>query len=794
MLRISNIILNARALIIILLLGSLAFMFHNARNAKLTYQLAKILPLDNIVYQHYLDFIDEFGESQNTMVIAVQDDDFYTRYHLKEWHKLSVNIEKLSGVEDVVSITNLPILSIDSIEVDGKLKRKFLISQWYNDSYDTEQLDSALEIFDEQKIYERMLFNEKINASIMLIPIEKNVLKGPERKDLIDKILEFSAEYSEETGVMVHHSGLPYLRTIDSIKVREEISLFIVLTILITSFILFLFFKSWIATISSVIVVAVGVVFSFGTMGYLNYEISLLMALVPPIIIVIGIPNCIFLINKYHIEYRKTKDKNTSLHLMIRKIGNITLITNITTASGFAAFALTKSETLQEFGIVASVNICFIFILSLLIIPIWLSFFPAPKIRHTKHLDKKWVKYLVTLFTDLVKRRRKLIYIITVILIITGVFGLFQVKTTGNVTDDLDKKGELYKDLQFFENNFGGVMPFEIIIDTRDTNALEKIYFMSKVQSVQNELESYPEFSNSISYVNLIKYANQVYKNEGEKFYFLPQKMDLPYINSLARESEIKDDLGFKLRDKINSKARITLRMKDISTIRMDEILSDLKPKIDEIFPSPKYDVIITGSSMVFLEGTKFLARNLITSLLLVIILISIFMAWMFRSSRMVLVSIIPNLLPLLLTAAIMGYFGIPLKPSTILVFSIAFGISVDDTIHFLAKYRQELLTNQWNIKKSVYNSLKETGVSMIYTSIVLFFGFFIFVASDFGGTVALGLLVSITLFFAMLSNLLLLPALLLSLEKLITIKALKDPLLEVFEEEENIELNERRK
>ena len=566
------------------------------------------------------------------------------------------------------------------------LKRKFLISQWYNDSYDTEQLDSALEIFDEQKIYERMLFNEKINASIMLIPIEKNVLKGPERKDLIDKILEFSAEYSEETGVMVHHSGLPYLRTIDSIKVREEISLFIVLTILITSFILFLFFKSWIATISSVMVVAVGVVFSFGTMGYLNYEISLLMALVPPIIIVIGIPNCIFLINKYHIEYRKTKDKNTSLHLMIRKIGNITLITNITTASGFAAFALTKSETLQEFGIVASVNICFIFILSLLIIPIWLSFFPAPKIRHTKHLDKKWVKYLVTLFTDLVKRRRKLIYIITVILIIIGVFGLFQVKTTGNVTDDLDKKGELYKDLQFFENNFGGVMPFEIIIDTRDTNALEKIYFMSKVQSVQNEIESYPEFSTSISYVNLIKYANQVYKNEGEKFYFLPQKMDLPYINSLARESEIKDDLGFKLRDKINSKARITLRMKDISTIRMDEILSDLKPKIDEIFPSPKYDVIITGSSMVFLEGTKFLARNLITSLLLVIILISIFMAWMFRSSRMVLVSIIPNLLPLLLTAAIMGYFGIPLKPSTILVFSIAFGISVDDTIHFLAK------------------------------------------------------------------------------------------------------------
>jgi len=779
----SNFILNKRIPIILLLIASIAFMANNARYADITYQMAKILPSDHKVYLDNQDFISEFGESQNTMVIAVQDDDFYTPNHLKEWSELTDSISILKGVNNVISITNLSILSTDS------LKKKFLVEKWYNSDYTELELENAVKVFKEQKIYDGMLFNDESNASIMLIPIKKEVLEGPQRTDLIDKIVSLSSIYSNKTNVKIRFSGLPYLRTIESVKVKDEISLFILLTLLITSFILFLFFKSIRATLASILVVIIGVIFSFGTIGFLGYEISILMALVPPIIVVIGIPNCIFLINKYHTEFKISKDKNRSLHLMISKIGNITLLTNLTTASGFAAFILTKSETLQEFGIVASINICFIFLISLVVIPIWFSFMDAPKTRHTKHLDKKWVRAVVVLMSSWVKSKRQVIYTITIILTVLGIIGLLNVKTTGNVTDDLNRDSDLYKDLQFFESNFGGVMPFEIIVDTRDTNAINKLYFMNKIQRLQSELALYPEFSESISYINLVKYANQAYKNEGEKYYVLPQQMDLPRISSIIRKSEINDNLGFKLKDDINSKARVTLRMADISTPRMDEIVSDLQPKVDEIFPSPQYNVTITGSSMVFLEGTKFLVVNLMYSLILVIILISIFMAWMFRSFRMVLVSLVPNLIPLLLTSAIMGYFGIPLKPSTILVFSIAFGISVDDTIHFLAKYRQELLLNNWKIKESVYAALKETGVSMIYTSVVLFFGFFVFVASDFGGTVALGLLVSITLFFAMMSNLLLLPALLLSLEKSITTMAFRDPLMEVYDEEEDVEL-----
>ena len=759
-------------------------MANYANQTNLSYEMAKILPPDHPTHINYENFKSEFGESINTMVIAVQDVDFFSKEHLYAWNKFGDEIERIGGVNGMLNITKLPVLTTDST------KKKFISERWYFPEMTSSELDSSLKVFHNQKIYEGMLYNKDAYSAIMLVDINKIILATPERKNLIDEIVASGEKYSKTLNIDVKYSGLPYIRTIDSIKVKDEISIFILFTLLITSFILLLFFKSFKATIISIIVVVIGVLFSFGTMGMLGYDISILMALVPPVIIVIGIPNCIFLINKYHTEFKKNKDKDKSLHLMISKIGNITLLTNLTTASGFAAFLLTKSETLQEFGLVASISIIFIFIISILLIPIWFSFFPAPKLRHTQHLDKKWVRSVVALLSDWVKNKRRTIYIVSAILTVVGFIGLSLIKTTGNITDDLSRNGDLYEDLQFFENNFGGVMPLEIIIDTKDTNGINNPNVMLKVQELQDELSRYSEFSKPVSYIEFVKYANQAYKNDGPKYYTLPQRRDIGRISSIVRKSEEINNLEVKLKDDINSKARITLRMKDIPTPKMDSILNQLKPKIDSIFNPEEYNVVVTGSSRVFLEGTKFLVGNLVYSLLLVILLISIFMAWMFRSFRMVIVSLIPNLIPLLLTSAIMGYFSIPIKPSTILVFSIAFGISVDDTIHFLAKYRQELVASNWNIRQSVFNALKETGVSMIYTSVVLFFGFFVFVASDFGGTVALGLLVSITLFFAMLSNLLLLPALLLSLEKLITTKAFKEPFLDIFDEEEDIDLD----
>ena len=781
----SRLILKNRIIIILLIAGITVFMVKKGRDVRLSYSMAKLLPNDHPISLDYQVFLEKYG-AQNVLVIAIEDSLISTLEHLLKWDKVTQDIEIINGVEQVVSFANLPVLLKDTIN------KKFILKRWFSQDVKTQlQLDSAFSQYSKQPFYKGLINSNDNKVSTLLISLDNIVMKSASREELIFSIKDLVDAYSDEFQTKVHYSGLPYIRTVDSIKIKDEISLFIIFTLLITSLILFLFFRSFKAVISSMIVVILGVVFSFGTIAILNYEVSVLMALIPPVLIVIGIPNCIFLINKFHNEFKRTQNKDYALRKMVHKIGNITLLTNLTTASGFAAFMLTNSETLQEFGLIASVNIIFIFLLSLFIIPIYFSFASPPKYRHTKHLDKIWINKLVERLVFLVQYRRKYIYFITTILILFGVFGILNIKTTGNLTDELPKEGDLYKDLKFFESNFGGVMPLEVVVNTKKKNGLLKSYNLRKIEQLSQELATFKEFSKPSSYVDVVKYSKQAFYNGDSAYYSLPNSQEQRMILSYLKNSSASMNMGALMMDSLKQEARISLRVADISTTKMDSVFDALLPKLNKIFDSDKYDVTITGSSVVFLNGTKFLLKNLMLSLLLVIILISVFMAWMFNSFRMVVVSIIPNLIPLLLTGAIMGYFGIALKPSTILVFSIAFGISVDDTIHFLAKYRQELLVNNWNIKKSVLSALNETSVSMFYTSVVLFFGFFIFVASDFGGTIALGLLVSITLLFAMLSNLLLLPALLLSLEKIINYEAFQEPLLDIFDEEEDVELDE---
>lgn len=781
----SNFILKNRIVIIIMITALTVFMAQKGREAKLSYSMAKLLPNDHQVSVDYNDFLNKYG-SQNVLVIAVEDSLITTLSHLKKWDKVSESIKNINGIEQIISFSNLPILQKDADE------KKFTVKKWFSEDIQTEEeFQKALAIYQSQPFFKGLINSEENKVTTLLITLDEEMIRSSKREILIFSIKALVDNYSTDFGVKAHYSGLPYIRTVDSVKVKNEISMFILFTLLITALILFLFFRSFKATISSIIVVIIGVIFSFGSIALMGYEISILMALVPPVLIVIGIPNCIFLINKFHSEFRLSKNKEDALSKMIQKIGNITLLTNVTTASGFAAFILTNSETLQEFGVIASLNILFIFLLSLFIIPIYFSFSSAPKKRHTQHLDKKWINNLVQYLAYLVKYKRKHIYVITVVLIVVGFFGIIQLKTTGNITEDLPKEQALYQDLKFLESNFGGVLPLEVLVNTKKKNGLLKSYNLRKIEKLSDVLETYPEFSKPSSYIDAVKYSKQAFYNGDSTYYSLPNSQEQRVILSYLKNSSEGLGFGNLLMDSLKQEARISLRVADISTSKMDSIFDSLLPKINEIFDPEKYDVTITGTSIVFLNGTKFLIKNLVLSLLLVIVLISIFMAWMFNSFRMVVVSIIPNLIPLLLTGAIMGYFGIALKPSTILVFSIAFGISVDDTIHFLAKYRQELLMNNWNIRKSVFSALNETGVSMFYTSVVLFFGFFIFVASDFGGTIALGLLVSITLMLAMLSNLLLLPALLLSLEKIINYEAFQEPLLDTFDEEEDIELDE---
>lgn len=783
---VARFILRNRTLILIAIAVATVFFALQWKNMRFTYTEANLLPDEHEINLEYNKFLSKFGEEGNLIVLGIKDSTLFTPSHFNAWTQLSKKI----GGYDEVDLT----LSIGDLQ---KLERKkdtvgFQLVPFIKDSITTsENLQKYKEdLFNNLPFYNGLVYSPNKKSVRTAVYLKKGIVNTAARKDFIVEDLIPSIEaFEKETGINVHTSGMPYIRTLNSQNIIDEIGMFIGAALLVTSLIFFFFFRSIRATLISMATVIIGVMWSFGILGLLHYEITVLTALIPPLIIVIGIPNCIFLINKYQQEIKQHGNQAKSLQRVISKVGNATLMTNVTTASGFATFILTNSKLLSEFGTVASINIIVIFLLSLFIIPIMYSYMAIPKYKHLKHLNKQWISKFVNWMERMVKEHRIAIFIISIITLCVSIIGIYTIKISGSLIEDMPKNAEFFKDIRFFEEEYEGIMPLEILVDTKRKKGVMKLATLKRMDELQEYIEEIPEFSKPLSVVELVKYSKQAYYNNNPEYYQLPNSQERTFILSQAKSSAGKTNLLESYVDSTGQFARITTFIKDTETERYERIEEDLKTKIDKIFPPERYNVTLTGKALVFQKGTKYLVHNLIISLSLAILLIAIFMAWMFRSFKMILVSLLPNLLPLIITAGLMGFLGVAIKPSTILVFSIAFGISVDDTIHFLAKYRQELMANNWKIKKSVYAALRETGVSMFYTSIVLFFGFSVFTISSFGGTVALGALVSITLVFAMLANLLLLPALLLSLEKEIANKkTFKKPSLKILTDDEDEE------
>jgi predicted RND superfamily exporter protein len=774
-------ILRNRVFILVAIACCTVFLGMQWKHMRFTYTEANMLPDDHQVNTAYNTFLDTFGEEGNLIIYGVKDSLLFTPSNFSTWNTLSKELGQAPEVDLTLSVGDLQKLKkrTDSIGFEMvPLVRDSILSE--------KQLKKLqYELFEKLPFYSGLVYSPDKKSVRTAVYLKKDIVNTPARKIFIEKVLiPKIAAFEKQTGMKVYTSGMPYIRTLNSQNIIDEIGMFIGAAVIVTSIIFFFFFRSYRATFISMITVIIGVLWAFGILGLLKYEITVLTALIPPLIIVIGIPNCIFLINKYHQEIKQHGNQAKSLQRVIAKVGNATLMTNVTTASGFATFILTNSQLLKEFGIVASICIIAIFLLCLLIIPIVYSFMAVPKNKHLNHLNKRWINRFVDWMENKVRHNRIAIYIISIGLLCISIIGIYNIKISGSLVEDMPKKTEFFKSIRFFEKEYKGIMPLEILVDTKRKKGVMKLATLKRMNELQEYIEDFPEFSQSLSVVDLVKYSKQAYYNGNPEYYQLPNSQERSFILSYAKSSTKDTNLLKSYVDSTGQFARITTFMKDIGTERFDRIEEDLKAKALKIFPQERYNVSFTGKALLFQKGTKYLVKNLIISLSLAILLIALFMAWMFRSFRMILVSLIPNLLPLIITAGLMGFLGVPIKPSTILVFSIAFGISVDDTIHFLAKYRQELIANNWKIKKSVYAALRETGVSMFYTSIVLFFGFSVFTISSFGGTVALGALVSVTLVFAMLANLMLLPSLLLSLEKSIANKqTLKKPALGILPE-----------
>ena len=777
---VARLILRNRFILLAAILGMTFFWATQWKHMQFTFTEANLLPdshPENILYK---SFTEIFGEEGNVIVIALQDDLFFTPQKRNAWRELNSQINSFPEIEMVISTDNL-----QELIKDEKNKKLVLQEVPLSSAKDSSNILKFKEkLFLELPFYNNLIFDVETNTVRSVVYMNPEVVNTAKRKNFIfDQFIPLIDSFEKKTSTDVHVSGMPYIRTLNAQNIVDEIGLFVLGATLVTSLIFFLFFRSFRATFISLFVVAIGVMWAFGILGWLGYEITVLTALIPPLIIVIGVPNCIFLINKYQQEIAKHSNQAKSLQRVIVKVGNATLMTNLTTASGFATFILTNSKILKEFGVVASINIISIFILSLLIIPITYSLMSLPKKKHLKHLKNKSIDYFVRWMENKVRKKRVNVYIVSLIGLIIGITGIYQIKISGSLIEDMPKSAEFFQDIRFFDKSFNGIVPVEIWIDSRRENGIVKPATLQRMNRLHETIGEISELAPPLSVVNAVKFAKQAYYNGNPNYFSLPTSQENSFIYPYLNNAKGNDQLINGYVDSTGQFGRITTYMKDIETERMEIIESDLREAMAKIFPKKRYGAEITGKALLFLKGTKYLINNLILSLSLAILLIALFMAFLFRSFKMIIISLIPNLLPLVITAGVMGFTGIPLKPSTILVFSIAFGISVDDTIHFLAKYRQELIANGWKINKAVFAALRETGISMFYTSIVLFFGFSVFMTSNFGGTQALGGLVAVTLLMAMLANLILLPSLLISLEDTISNdKVLKKPKIEILD------------
>lgn len=740
-------------------------MGYYASKVELSYEFTSAIPTDNPKYQAYQEFRRQFGEDGNMMVIGVQTGKFFEPGFFHSYTTLIHNIEKVHAVENVLSIPGAINLLKDT--ATGKLKTSPIIN-----SVPAGDVAAFQNIFYTLPFYRGFLYNPETNAYLMALRIDKQVLNSKNRAKVVQDIVALSDAFGKQHGVEMRYSGLPLIRTVMATQVQQEMKMFLILSLILTAVILALFFRSFVAVITSMIVVAVGVIWAVGTITLLGYKITLLTALIPPLIVVIGIPNCVYFLNKYHSEYSIHQNKMKALLRMVDRMGIVTLFTNLTAAIGFGVFFFTKSALLKEFGLVAGINIMAIFVISLVFLPSLFSFLPPPKTKHTSYLESGWMDRLLTVLTNWVFGHRPWIYGFTFLICIFSVFGILRLNSVGHIVDDLPKDDKVYLDLKFFEKNFRGVMPLEIMIDTKRKNGAVSLPVLQKMDELTAYLKQFPEIGHTLSITEGVKFARQAYYEGDSSNYAVPNMFDAAFIQPYLRSNGDKNSMFNKLIsafvDSTRQKTRLSINMADVGSKRLPVLLDSIRPKTYEIFDSSKYTVTFTGTSIVFLEGSKFIIHSLRDSLVLAFIMIFGCMVFLFRSWRILLISVVINIVPLLITAGLMGWVGIPIKPSTVLVFSVALGITIDVTIRFLVNFKQELSRHDDDIAVTVKKTIHDTGLSIIYTSLILIAGFGVFALSEFDGTKSLGYLTSLTLLLAMIANLTLQPALLLWMDKVL--------------------------
>ena len=759
-------IIKYRRILLALIAVSTVYMAWVAKDVQMTYDFAQVVSPKDPDMVYFQQFKRRFGEDGNILVLGMQDSSVYKLPNFKRYSELSDNLAKVPGVTGVLGIPHLIQIEKDTVN------NKFVTAPIFKATPGSQaQLDSLLRVVNSIQFYQGQVIAPRSGATLLAVTLDPKWLNSDRRQAVMGNILDLSAKFEKDSGIKLHYAGLPYVRSTMTSKVSAEMKFFALLMVAVMAAILFVFFRTWSAVVVPLLVVVIVMIWCVASIVLLGFKINLLTGLIPSILVVISVPNCSYLLSRYHYDYRKSGNRVLAMTRVIRKIGLITLVNNTTTAIGFFVFTFTDIAILYQFGLVATINIFVAFIISFIMIPAVFTYLPGPSAKQLEHLDSKPLVGIVHFLDFIVLRRRRTIYLTAAVLAGLAAIGISRIEAVSFMVDDLPKKSSVNEDLSFFEDHFSGVMPLEFVVDTKQPKGLLKLPNLQKIDQFDKFLQAQTELSTPISMVTFLKAAKQAFYNGNPEFYKLPDNDDKNFILSYLANSQGGANSTNKLLktfvDSTQRRARISVKIADIGSHKLDTLVNRrIDPAIKRIFAGTNMDVHRTGTTVIFTKGNEYVIGTLGESLMWAFGLVALVVLLLFHSFRTIFYALVPNILTLTLTAGVMGYFGIALKPSTALIYVIALGIDGDNSIHLLAKFRQEMAMAGKSVSEAITNTLAEAGTSMFYTSIVLFIGFSIYGFSEFGGTKALGVLMGASLLITNFSNLVFLPALLVTFER----------------------------
>ncbi|MBC8310880.1 MAG: MMPL family transporter [Candidatus Marinimicrobia bacterium] len=705
--------------------GYMAFL--SPYHLRIDFSLEQMFPNDDPEREVYEKFREEFTREDDIILLTYAGIPILEKTSVEALGDLTEELEFIEGVEQVLSLSNLQDGNYFDIEMEGR--------EWEA---------RAVDVLN-HPIYTNLIISKKGDVGSILINLSDDVKDQEARARVFNEIDNIKSQYKWEW----HEAGIPVLRTRYVELVDRERTIFFPISFAVVTLILFFVFRQKRGVLLPLAAISVGLIWISGLMAVLGITINVVSFLTFNLLMIIGCSNAIHLMIKYHEGLSLGLGRRGSLDRVITEIGGALFLTSFTTSVGFFSLMMTNIRITQEFGFIVGVGVILMFILTIIILPIILSFLPLPKEKNIKRLVEGEEFKAAENLNEWSRSHPRSILFITSIIFILSIVGLYKVNYNISILDDLKPGNQLYDSIHYVETHMGGTLPLEVVVDTKIENGIADPKFLSKIDLFKNFLLSQEGVGGAITVSDHIKLVNE---EIGSGFRELPSQS----IEVLSLV-ETYDEISGLVNDDL-SKTRISARVKNINSETAEHIVRELKAESARLF-GDDVDVIITGSTLLALHTSKHLVKNLTTSFMLAFIIIFISMVFLFKSVRLSILSVLPTIIPLMAAGGIMGFMGIKLRPSTAMTFSIALGIAVDDTIHFLARFRQEYMQSQ-DVPAAVTKTLLTTGKAIISTTIILSLGFVVMVFSEFVPNHEFGILATIVLLIALAGSMVLLPVL----------------------------------